>query len=203
LAIARMKLGVLGRKMEDDEAGQIIKDLVRDNEESIRVIRETINELSPPALHRLGLDAALEALAERFTREHGIQFRVKSGSRSRPAYERELKVIAFRVVRELMFNIVKHSQARSATITLTHRRKGLTIEVADDGIGFDMAESRVLEGKALNLQSDRFGLLNVREAVTYLGGEFAVRSEKSVGTHVKVWIPVESGAAREMEDKRP
>jgi PAS domain S-box-containing protein len=203
LAIARMKLGVLGRKMEDDEAGQIIKDLVRDNEESIRVIRETINELSPPALHRLGLDAALEALAERFTREHGIPFRVKSGVRSLPAYERELKVIAFRVVRELMFNIVKHSQARSATITLTHRRKGLTIEVADDGIGFDMAESRVLEGKALNLQSDRFGLLNVREAVTYLGGEFAVRSEKSVGTHVKVWIPVKSGAAREVEDKRP
>ena len=203
LAIARMKLGVLGRKMEDGEAGQIIKDLVRDNEESIRVIRETINELSPPALHRLGLDAALEALAERFTREHGIQFRVKSGVRSRPAYERELKVIAFRVVRELMFNIVKHSHARSATITLTHGRKGLTIEVTDDGVGFDMAESRVLEGKALNLQSDRFGLLNVREAVTYLGGEFAVRSEKNVGTRVKVWIPVKSGAVGEVEDKSP
>ena len=102
-----------------------------------------------------------------------------------------------------MFNIVKHSQARTATITLTHNRKGLTIEVADDGIGFDMAESQILEGKALNLQSDRFGLLNVREAIAYLGGEFAVRSEKSVGTHVKVWIPVKGGVAGEAEDRCP
>lgn len=203
LAIARMKLGVLGRKMEDDEAATIIQDLVRDNDESIRVIRETINELSPPALHRLGLGAALEALAERFTREHAIQFRVKSGGGARPGYGRELKVIVFRVVRELMFNIVKHSQARSATIALTYKRKGLTIEVSDDGIGFDMSESRFLEGKALNLRSDRFGLLNVREAVTYLGGDFAIRSERNAGTQVRVWIPIKGEAAEQMKDPSP
>ena len=95
LAIARMKLGLLGKLAQEDEARQIVADLVRDNEESMRVIRESINELSPPALHRLGLGAALEALAERFTREHGIQFRVKSISDFRPGYERELRVIVF------------------------------------------------------------------------------------------------------------
>jgi len=200
LAIARMKLGVLGRRTRDEEALRTIEDLVRDNEESIRVIRETINELSPPVLHRLGLDAALEALAERFTREHGIQFRVKSGSGLRPAYDREFKVIVFRVVRELMFNIVKHSRARTATIALTHDRKGLTIEVSDDGVGFDLIESRVLEGKTLNLQSDGFGLLSAREAVTFLGGEFGIHSEPNAGTRVRMRIPVDIDAGEELKD---
>lgn len=201
LAIAGMKLGVLGRMAGDDEGTRIVEDLVRDNEESIRVIRETINELSPPALHRLGLEAALEALAERFTREHTIQFRVKSVSGFRPKYEREFKVIVFRAVRELMFNIVKHSEAQTATITLTHEKKGLTVEVSDDGIGFDMNESRVLEGKALNPQNDRFGLLSVHEAVTFLGGEFDIRSEKDVGTQIRVQIPVENGVSEELKEE--
>ncbi len=201
LAIARMKLGLLGKLTPGDEARQIVADLVRDTEESIRVIRESINELSPPALHRLGLGAALEALAERFTREHGIQFRVKSIPNSRPGCERELRVIIFRIVRELMFNIVKHARAKSASISLTHERKRLTVEVADDGIGFDMDESPVFDGKALNLQSDRFGLLAVREAVTYLGGEFDIRSEADVGTHVTIRVPIGSRVANGLQEK--
>ena len=201
LAIARMKLGLLGKLEPAEQTRQIVADLVRDNEESMRVIRESINELSPPALHRLGLAAALEALAERFTREHGIQFRVKSIPGSRPGYERELRVIIFRIVRELMFNIVKHAQAKSANITMIHERNRLTVEVSDDGIGFDMDTSPVFDGKALDFQSDRFGLLTVRESVTYLGGEFAIRSEADVGTWVTIRIPIGTGAADDLQEK--
>ena len=100
-----------------------------------------------------------------------------------------------------MFNIVKHAQAKSAYITLTQEPDGLTVEVSDDGIGFDMEKSPVFDGKALNLKSDRFGLLAVREAVTYLGGEFDIRSEADVGTQVTIRVPIGSRVANGLQEK--
>ena len=190
LALARIKLGLLGRRVEDEETAAIIRDLIQDNDETIRIVRETINELSPPALYRLGLGAAIEALAERYSRRHGIAFRFRATSGFELECGRELKIILFRIVRELMFNVIKHSQAKAAQITLTHDWNSLSVEVADEGVGFDMGESDLYTGKVLNLKNDRFGLFTVQEAVNFLGGELTIRSVRDEGTRIRIRIPV-------------
>ncbi len=190
LALARIKLGLLGRRVEDDETSAIIRDLIQDNDETIRIVRETINELSPPALYRLGLGAAIEALAERYSRRHGITFRFRATSTFELECSRELKIILFRIIRELMFNVIKHSQAKTAHIILTNDWNALTVEVTDEGVGFDMGESDLYTGKALNLDNDRFGLFTVQEAVNFLGGELTIRSVRNEGTRIRIRVPI-------------
>ena len=190
LALARIRLGLLGKKVDDEETGAMIRELVQDNDESIRVIRETINELSPPALYRLGLSAAIEALAERYARRHGIAFRFRSATAFEPDCDRELKIILFRIVRELMFNVIKHSRAKAALISLTYEWNSLTVEVTDDGVGFDMGSADLYTGKSLNVRDDRFGLFTVQEAVSFLGGEMTIRSVVDEGTAIRIRVPI-------------
>ena len=105
----------------------------------IQDARSLIFDLSPPILYELGLNAALEWLAERIQEQFQIpvEFESRVGE---PQLDNDQQVILFQVVRELLINVGKHSDASRSKVVLSQLKPFLKIQVMDDGVGFDASK---------------------------------------------------------------
>ena len=141
-------------------------------------------ELSPPVLYELGLEAALAWLANQMQEKYALRVGLKDDGQPKPL-DNGCRVIAFRAVRELLFNIVKHARAKSATISTKREEDAVCIGIEDDGIGFDTS----MHGNAAS-GSRGFGLFSIRERLQPLGGHIEIQSEPDRGTRVNLVLPL-------------
>jgi len=156
------------------------------------LIKETIKEtqsltfrISPPILYDLGLEAALEWLADRFAHQHGLLTYFESDRQPKPVAE-DLKVLLFQAVQELLVNIVKHARAKSLKISMWRQHGQLYIGVEDDGVGFDPTVPGYRQGKG-----GGFGLFSIRERLRPLGGNLEIKSEADGGTEFVLSVPLD------------
>jgi signal transduction histidine kinase len=146
--------------------------------QTIRYTRDLTSQISPPALYELGLAAALHWLAESFQRSHTLSVKVVAPTQHRHLAD-EISAMVFKAVKELLTNVVKHASARSVLLTLDITDAELSVEVMDDGKGFDVSEVN-----SARFLSDHFGLFSIREQFRYLGGEVTIASSPGAGTKV-------------------
>jgi PAS domain S-box-containing protein len=182
LAISKIKLAAL-----QESHPAIAKDLEDTRqliEQTIKFTRSLIFELSPPILYELGFKAAIEWFTEQVQEKYGVKTEFVSSGKVNELKE-EINVLLFKTVRELMFNIVKHAKAQKARVSISSDGDSITVNVEDDGIGFNasMLEQYSIEDK-------RFGILNIRERIRYLGGIFDVTSKQGKGTRITITVPI-------------
>ena len=135
--------------------------------------------LHPTALEDLGLGDALRSECERVSKGNGLL--VDQQIDALPAgIAPAVTVCLFRVAQEALRNIVRHSGAHSAHVSLAPKDGGLQLLVTDDGGGF---EQRI--GRSAGL-----GIASMRERVREVGGKFSIRSEPGAGTTVQAWVPL-------------
>jgi signal transduction histidine kinase len=79
--------------------------------------------------------------------------------------------------------VAKHSRATSVSVTLTGQPGALALAVADNGVGFDVADAAMAEG---------IGLISMRERVCFVGGTFNLSSAPGQGTRIEAIVPVAS-----------
>ena len=158
-------------------------------QESLRLTRQLTVELSPPVLHGEGLLEALEWLSKYMRDIYGLEIVVTASNHPRVADE-DQRILLFQVVRELLFNVVKHAGDTEAHVTLQEEQGGITIVVEDQGKGFDVAQ-------ALAGHHPSYGLNNVRERLHLFGGRFDVRSQPGAGTQVTLYLPHQPGNEHE------
>ena len=184
LAIVQMRLGQLSTTLDRDAAGQAreLCDLV---EQSVSDIRSLTFELSSPLLYELGLEAAVQALTEQIEERHGIPCRFASDAEPKPLTD-DSSVVLYHVVRELLFNVIKHSGARSSGVEIRAADGRIEISVEDDGVGFDATGFGETFGAG-----GGFGLFSIRERLHQLGGSLAIRSSAGEGTRVEVAAPLD------------
>jgi len=96
-------------------------------------------------------------------------------------------VILFQSARELVYNLIKHAQARSGAIGLASDTAGLVLRVEDDGVGFKEPAPGA-EGAAGPGQGGRFGLYSVRERIALLGGRLDI-APLTPGSRVSIRLP--------------
>jgi CheY-like chemotaxis protein len=153
-------------------------------QESLGQARNLAYELSPPVLHQGGLLPAAEWLARRLRVQHGLETTILTEGwqefDGRPA-----RSLLYHALREVLFNVIKHSGARSAEVRLVRTAETVGVMVSDQGWGFDTAAL----GKP---DAHGFGLLAVRERIQAMGGDFSVESSPGEGTRVILGLPVES-----------
>jgi signal transduction histidine kinase len=101
------------------------------------------------------------------------------------AVGRDVSLCLFRVAQEALNNVMRHSGARSASVTLRTVDGGSLLAVRDDGVGFDPASP----GKRRSL-----GLASMRERVRLVNGTLDIESAPDRGTAVIVWVPAEGGS---------
>jgi len=153
-----------------------------------------IADLRPSALDTLGLIPAIRQYAETNLTSLGIDvsFEFEGMERSLPP---EVEVGLFRWAQGAMGNIVQHSQARHATISLKHEGDELVLSISDDGAGFDVSQITGIE------QSGRgVGLFSMKERMKLLGGNCSVQSQPGQGTTATARVTMSWSAASE-EDK--
>jgi signal transduction histidine kinase len=141
-------------------------------------------ELSPPILYELGLEVALEWLAEQIQEKHGILANFEDDKEPKPLVN-DVRVLLFQAVRELLINIVKHAQAHKVKISVRRENNNIKIIIEDDGVGFSTSEGREL-GKTTG-----FGLFSIRERLKIYGGHLEVHSEPGKGTRVTLVAPLD------------
>ena len=146
--------------------------------EAMLDMRLLIFELHPPVLEKEGLTAAVQTRLETVEARSGLQtsFHVEGNELRLPLpVEEEL----YRIVQESLNNAVKHARAQQVTVVFRYEDRRFSLEVRDNGRGFDPAAGR---------QSGGMGLRSIEERVQRIGGQLLIESTPDKGTTLKVEI---------------
>ncbi len=194
LVVAKTHLGMMAPPHQDGSAAAADAHATVDRaiDRAITSLRTLMFDLSPPALHELGLEAAVNWFAERIQRLHDIPCHVHCHKPLAPMDE-GLRTIVFLATRELMMNVVKHAKARTVSVTLDMDGGRLLVEVEDDGVGFD-------KNAVENAGQEGFGLFSIRERIKAFGGSLELFSQDSSGTTAIMSVPIEPDKARNTGD---
>lgn len=184
LALSKIKLGALREAAPSRGFADSLDSIRLMIDQSIQFTRSLTVELSPPALYELGLEAAIEGLAGQIRHQHGISVTVVRDWDVGKEVSEEMRVLIFKTVRELLFNIVKHADAHTATILISGDASQIRITVEDDGVGFDAVRADIHSARPSG-----FGLFTIRERLNYLGGKFEVDSAPGRGTRIQITAP--------------
>jgi PAS domain S-box-containing protein len=184
LVAARMQLAELREMDEDGRQRRSLAELRELLERILRQTRTLTFELSCPVLYRLGLTAALRDFGERLEKASGVRF-VLAGELGPEPLAEDRKILLYRVVRELLWNVVKHARASTVRVALGRDGDGLRIAVEDDGVGFDATELR--SGPT---EAGGFGLFAIRERLYHLGGRLRIETTPAGGTRMVVVAPL-------------
>jgi len=184
LAMAKIKMdGVLGN-IQDETLKSKLQAIHEDISNAVKQTRSLTYELSPPVLHELGLIAAIEWRLEKFSEETKIRTAINKNV-DHVDLRNEQSVILFRSVDEVLKNIVKHAEASAVNILVLASKYALTVEIEDNGKGFDT----VILAPQLR-KSGSFGLFSIKERIEYLGGVLEILSKTGRGTIVTLNVPV-------------
>jgi signal transduction histidine kinase len=185
LIALRLELELLARELAEgrETAPRRIGSLTGLIDETLAEIRQMAFDLRPAILDHSGLPAALRIYADRFARQTGIQID-RVGPQEIGRWDPRIEATVFRVVQESLANVAKHAHATAVTIELIPDDTALSLRLSDNGQGFAPVKTKS-DGGA----EGQFGILNMRERVTELGGTFAVDSRPGKGTTIRVTIP--------------
>jgi signal transduction histidine kinase len=150
--------------------------------------RRMISDMSPPGLYDLGLGAALQWLAANMRAESGLSVGLDCRFDER-RLRLDTRVLVFKLVRELLRNVVKHAGVTSAQVTVEESGDWLRIIVSDEGRGFEWKME--MSGE----RNGRFGLWSVADRIRDVGGVFEVYTAIGGGARfvLKLPLPLASG----------
>ncbi|MDT7855401.1 response regulator [Rubrivirga sp. S365] len=174
---AQFSVQALRRLATDDRAEA---DLDRAHDalaQSIEATRTLTLDLTPPVLDDEDYSVALRWLGDHVERQHGLAVDVVAEG-SAVVRRREVRVLLTELVRELLFNVVKHAGTDRARVRLDGRDGTIAVSVEDGGAGFDPA---LLDGAG-------FGLYSVRGRLELLGGRLDLESVPGRGTRATIEI---------------
>jgi len=159
------------------EAGEILS-------EAIRKMRQMITELRPEILDYLGLFPALEWQLEEFSKRYNIKTTFICDP-EQPSFDPDEQVTVFRLLQESLNNIAKHAGASNVRVKAKMDPANFTLQVEDDGKGFDV------EMKA---NDTSFGLIGMKERILALAGNIQIDSNPGDGTRLIFKIPLKKNA---------
>jgi signal transduction histidine kinase len=150
------------------------------------IAQRVIADLSPPGLYELGLEPALKWLSVYMRSKDNLQVELHVAA-DESGIDIDLRVLVFKVIRELLRNVVRHSGVQSATVTVTRSPSQLCVVVEDRGVGFEWQLS-LFEPRAHG-----FGLWSVADRVREAAGEMTVDTGPGRGCRVTVLFPLGVG----------
>ncbi|MGC1175584.1 CHASE3 domain-containing protein [Polaromonas sp.] len=173
LDVARIKsrLGAIS-----PEAAERMQHLIETLNSGIALKRRIVEDLRPSSLSHLGLVASLEILAREFEDRSGLDVTtdletVELGGSA--------QLTVYRLVQESLTNMSKYAEARQAEISLHGFEGYITVEVKDDGVGFDTTQ----------IKGSSHGLAGMKHRVEAAGGRLTITSRPGEGTRISAVLP--------------
>jgi PAS domain S-box-containing protein len=149
---------------------------------TLQSIENVMAELRPPLLEEYGLGAALGWYAEEFCKRTGIEVAFTDQAREKNReLRRDAAVALFRIAQEALNNVAKHANARRVAIAVSADAGRMTVEIRDDGAGFDAV--------AAEARASRWGMPTMRERAEAAGGRLDIASAPGSGTVLTASVP--------------
>lgn len=184
LGTLNINLNIMRAQLPIDEAGSLQSRLA-DSLELLRQVAkhvyDVMGDLRSPVLDDYGLVAALNGYGSQFSSRTGIKVTVR-GEEESLRWPSSTESALFRIAQEALTNIARHAQATRATVSIETTDDRLRLVIADDGIGFDLAQ--------VNIAADGqgWGLLSMSERAESIGGCCRIESFPQRGTQVIVEV---------------
>jgi len=194
-SVAAMAMRInLARRMMTKDVKQATDELVKVEELAHRTtkeIRHMLFTLRPLILESQGLNAALEAMAEKLRETFTQNVLINVDEKILEDVEMGKQGVIFYIIEEATNNARKHANATHVWVRLRPFETGIALlEIEDDGLGFDVA--------AVNKSYDKrgsLGMVNLRERAELVNGLLNIDSAPGKGTRIQVYIPLSEEAA--------
>jgi signal transduction histidine kinase len=183
LTIMRMDLDGIGREAD-------ASDSIRRRVEKLKILTSDVGqevnhlawEIRPTALDDLGLQTAFQQFLEEWAERSTLQFdlHLMLNDRRLPA---AIEDALYRVLQEVIRNVVKHAGAKRIGVILEATASEVRLIIEDDGKGFEWDDADGAAG-----QTDRLGLLGVRERLALVGGSLEIETALGQGTTVLIHV---------------
>jgi signal transduction histidine kinase len=173
---------------------------------TLNSIHKLMFDLRPSMLDQLGLIPAMRWLAETRLEPKGVRVNVftnsnlslLNGENDHHRLSSEIETALYRVVQEAINNIARHAAARNVEIGLFLNDGVASVNITDDGIGFDLTELSMEAIKNINSEDFQFsentrglGLLGMQERIELLGGELEIDTTPGSGTQIHIRVPIQ------------
>lgn len=185
LALLKIKAAMLEDRLSDPESAKGAADIVNDLDRVISFTRDFLFEVSPPILYELGFEAAVRWLRDKMLADHGLKVEFRDDGLAK-TMSADKKAFLFRSLRELLMNVIKHSEVGEVLVRSYLDGDQVILEVEDHGSGFEVEEIMEKVG-----YSESFGLFSIHERVNFLGGMMEICSRRGRGTMVTISLPVD------------
>lgn len=183
LSGVKLSLGAMkGNLILSQENARLFSKTLDQLDNSIAEMRRVAHNMMPEALVRLGLQQAVQDYCDGLSESqslrincqfHGLEKRLDAAT----------EIVVYRIVQELLNNVIKHASASEALVQLMRHENNLSITVEDNGRGFKLNEADFPKGA---------GLSNVRTRVDYLKGQLDIQSAPGKGTSVHIDCIIEN-----------
>lgn len=178
--LALIKLNLSGMESSEElpnpEINQLIIKTSQLLDESIDEVRTISHSLMPPDLK----NKSLTEISENLLKRNGLEYQFQTYGLTDNLSE-AIKFTLYRIIQEIMHNIIKHASAKHIDMSITRTDDGINLMVEDDGIGFNTS-----------LVNSGLGLKNIHSRVKLLNGYFDVDSSLNRGTIYNVTIPLKA-----------
>ncbi len=165
--------------LKTNEQKLMMKNALEIIDDSVKEVRSVSHSMMPNALLKSGLAAAVREFLNRISSADKLKIELEiHGLNER--LESTMETILFRVLQEIVNNIIKHSQATKVNIQIIRHDQELTLMVEDNGIGFDISK----------IKSDGIGLKNIQSRIEFLNGTVDFDSQPQKGTTVIIEVPL-------------
>jgi len=148
-------------------------------------VHDVSHELHPSRLRAIGLVSALQSLCRDTSAQRKVCVTFTQGLVP-TSVDADVSLCLYRIAQESLRNVVRHSQARDAHVTITSDDGFVSLQIADSGIGFDPR----------HVAHAGLGLHSMRERVAILNGQLSIDAAQGSGTQIRVRIPLGSPAER-------
>jgi signal transduction histidine kinase len=182
LTVLKMDVSRLGKKVTAIDASFTtnINIILESINKLVETVRKISSELRPGMLDDIGLAATLDWYCQDFSKKTGIKTSFNSDL-DNDKFSQQLNTSIFRILQESLTNVVKHSEARVAEVSLSCEGHHLVLLIEDNGKGLDFSVVNTNKG---------LGILVMKERAMTISGTYNITSTPGKGTSIEVSVPL-------------
>jgi signal transduction histidine kinase len=162
------------------DARQHLEKARRTARDSLDQVRRSVRALRPDLLEAASLSSALQQVVRQWSEDSGVRSELCTTGEPVPLNS-EVETALLRTAQESLANVARHAGATRVVVSLSFLGDTVTLDVDDDGRGFD--------GRSRPGPDGGFGLIGMRERIEAAGGELTVESRRGEGTTIAVSVP--------------
>lgn len=173
LSLVRLQLNSAENISELENTDELLGKAITD-------LRTLSHSLNTNFVKENGFIPSLEDLLKQFEKSGKFEIRFRNNA---PDFrlDDERGLITFRVIQEILNNVIKHAEASEIILSVNQSRSAQSLTIEDNGKGFDTTE----------MKNTGIGLKNIKDRVQMIGGQLDIHSEINKGTQIKISLPIE------------